>query len=203
MRPRRRPGPGVPAGHGLVARAARRQAGYTLVELLISLLLLVLVVEVAAQLLGETQQMLVDAGREALDPAAALVAVRLRADVLGASSAVAALKPDLSCAYLELLGNPPGPIFYQLEAGTLFRTVAAAGGAPLVSSIVLRGATSFHCVTSSAGGPTVVLLAYRYRRSRTRRSPLMLMPALWAPAREEVRESLILTPRGAGLGTAW
>jgi hypothetical protein len=183
--------------------AARREAGYTLVELLISLLLLVLVVEIAAQLLGETQQMLVDAGREALDPAAGLVAVRLRADVLSASSAIATVKPDLSCAYLELFGNPPGPIAYQLKGGTLVRMVLDANGVPIVSSIVLRGATSFHCVTSSVGGPTVVLLAYRYNRSRTRRSPLMLMPALWAPAREEVRESLILTLRGAGLGTSW
>jgi len=199
VRPRRRLNLGLPRGKG-------PETGYTLVEMVISLLLLVLVVEIAAQLLGETQQMLVDAGREALDPAAALVAVRLRADIMGASSAIAMVKPDLSCAYLELFGNPPGPIFYQLAAGTLTRTVAA-GGVPLVSSVVLRDATAFHCVTSSVGGatggPTVVLLAYRYRRSRTRRSPLMLMPALWAPPREEVRESLILTLRGAGLGTAW
>ena len=182
---------------------ARREAGFTLVETLISLLLLVLVVEIAAQLLGETQQMLVSSGREALDPAAALVATRLRADVLGASGAVAALNPDLSCAYLELVGNPPGPIFYQLTAGALVRTVAAAGGAPPRSAVLLRGAISFHCATSSLGGPTVVLLDYRYRRSRTRRSPLPLVPGLWAPSQEVVRESLILTPRGAGLGNTW
>jgi len=181
----------------------RREAGFTLIELVISLLLLALVVDIAAELLGETQQMLVDAGRQALDPAAALVATRLRADVLGATGAVAAQKPDLSCAFLELAGKPEGLVFYRLSAGTLVRTVVAAGGVPLGSSVLLRGATSFRCATSSLGGPTVVLLDYRYRRSRTRRSPLMLVPGLWAPPQEVVEESLILTPRGAGLGSSW
>jgi len=184
-------------------RGGGRQAGFTLVELLVSLLLLALVVDMAAQLMGETQQMLVDAGREVLDPAAALIATRLRADVLGASGAVAAQNPDLTCAYLELAGNPQGLIFYQLSGGALVRTLVAAGGVPLGSSVLLRGATSFRCATSSLGGPTVVLLDYRYRRSRTRRSPLMLVPGLWAPPTEVVEESLILTPRGAGLGTSW
>ncbi len=79
----------------------------------------------------------------------------------------------------------------------------AADGTPLGSAVLLRGATSFRCATSSMGGPLVVLLDYRYRRSRTRRSPLVLLPSLWAPAHEVVHESLVLTPRGAGLGTSW
>ena len=43
----------------------RGEAGFTLIELVVSLLLLALVVDITAQLLGETQQMLVDAGRQA------------------------------------------------------------------------------------------------------------------------------------------
>jgi hypothetical protein len=31
----------------------------------------------------------------------------------------------------------------------------------------------------------------------------MLVPGLWAPREEVVEESLILTPRGAGLGSSW
>lgn len=192
-----------PAGGGRRRRRRRREAGFTLIEMIVSLVLLVLVVDIAAQLLGETQQMLIDSGRQALDPAAALVATRLRADVLGAVGAVAAQKPDLSCGYLELLGNPVGPVFYQLNAGALVRTVVGADGIPIGSSVLLRGTTSFNCATASLGGPTVVLLDYRYRRSRTRRSPLMLVPGLWAPAQEVVHESLVLTPRGAGLGDTW
>ncbi len=185
------------------ARRSRWEEGFTLLELMVSMLLMAVAVTIAAELLGETQQMLVDAGREALDPPAALIAKLLRADVQGAAGAVAAQNPDLSCAFLELAGRPPGPIFYRLVAGNLVRSVLAADGTPLGSAVLLRGATAFHCATSSVGGPTVVLLDYGYRRSRTRRSPLMLVPSLWAPAREVVHESLILTPRGAGLGASW
>ncbi|HYL04807.1 MAG TPA: prepilin-type N-terminal cleavage/methylation domain-containing protein [Thermoanaerobaculia bacterium] len=185
------------------ATGGRREGGFTLVELVVSMLLFVVVVSIAAELLGEAQQMLVDAGREALDPAAALIAMRLRADVQGASAAVAAQNPDLSCAFLELSGQPPGPIFYRLVAGDLVRSVLDGSGAPLGSAVLLHRTTSFRCATSSLGGPTVVLLDYGYRRSRTRRSPLMLVPGLWAPALEAVHESLILTPRGAGLGASW
>jgi prepilin-type N-terminal cleavage/methylation domain-containing protein len=181
----------------------RAEAGFTLFEVLVSLLLLAVALAMSVQLLGETQQMLVDAARESLDPAAALIAARLRADVIGATVAVAAHRPDLSCDYLELVGHPPGPIFYRLAGDALVRSVVAAGGTTLGSTVVLRGATSFSCVSSAAGGTEVVLLGYQYRRSRTRRSPLMLPPALWSPRWEVVRESLILTPRGGGLGTSW
>lgn len=194
MRPR------VPRGRRRPRSAA---AGFTLVELVVSLALLALGVAISAQLLGESQQMLIDAGSEVLDPAAALVATRLRNDVLGATGAVAAQNPDLSCAYLELVGEPPGPIFYRLTGGALVRTVLAADGTPLGSSILLPKAASFLCVTSSLGGPTVVLLSYSYRRSGGRRSPLPMLPGLWGPRQQLVQESLILTPRGAGLGNSW
>jgi prepilin-type N-terminal cleavage/methylation domain-containing protein len=181
----------------------RAEAGFTLVEMVVSLLLLAVALAMSVQLLGETQQMLVDSAREALDPAAALIATRLRGDVLGATVAIAAHQPDLSCDYLELVGHPPGPIFYRLAGGALVRSVVTGGGAPPSSVVMLRGATSFSCVSSSLGGPEVVLLAYQYRRTRTRRSPLMLLPALWGPRWEVVSESLVLTPRGGGLGTSW
>jgi prepilin-type N-terminal cleavage/methylation domain-containing protein len=181
----------------------RATAGFTLVEVLVALLLLSLALAIAVQLLMETQQMLVDAARESLDPAAAVIATRLRADVLGATVAIAAHRPDLSCNYLELAGHPPGPIFYQLAGGSLVRSVTAANGTPLGSTVLLRGATSFSCFTSSAGGVEVVLLEYHYRRSRTRRSPLPSLPGQWGPRWEVVGESLVLTPRGGGLGSSW
>lgn len=190
---RRRPPPSGP------------QAGFTLVEVLVSLVLLILVLSIAAQLLGETQQMLVDAAREARDPAAALIATRLRVDVQGAAGAVAAPSPELACAYLELVGNPEGVIFYQLAGGGLVRSVLAADGTPVGSGVLLRGATAFTCVTivPPLGGFPVVRVDYHYLRSRSRRSPLMLLPSAWGPRQEEVRETLFLTPRGSGLGSWW
>jgi prepilin-type N-terminal cleavage/methylation domain-containing protein len=183
----------------------RRQAGFTLVETLVALVLLVLVLAIAAQLLGETQQMLVDASRELRDPAAALVATRLRADVLGATAAVAVQNPDLSCAYVELIGSPRGPIVYRLAGGGLVRSYLAADGTPHDSMVLLRPATWLACATFDpplASFP-IVRLDYRYLRSRVRRSPLPLLPSAWAPRQEEARETLFLTPRGAGLGEGW
>ena len=181
------------------------QAGFTLVEVLVSLVLLILVLSIAAQLLGETQQMLVDAAREARDPAAALIATRLRVDVLGASGFVAAPNPDLSCAYLELVGNPEGVIFYQLTGGAMVRSVLAPDGTPVGAGPLVRGATAFSCasVVNPLGGYPMVRLEYHYLRSRSRRSPLMLLPSAWGPRQEEVRETLFLTPRGSGLGSWW
>jgi hypothetical protein len=200
----------MPLATSLAGRRSRRshrsrcEAGFTLVEALVSMLLLVLVVMLAAQLLGETQQMFVDAARESLDPPAALIATRLRLDVLGASGAIAALNPDQSCAYVELLGHPEGPILYRMARGALLRSVLAADGTSQGSAILLRQATAFGCATIvNPGGYPVVRVDYRYLRSRTRRSPLMLMPSAWGPRQEEVRETLFLTPRGAGLGTWW
>jgi Tfp pilus assembly protein PilV len=185
--------------------ACRREAGFTLVEAMVSLLLLIVVLAMAAQLLGETQQMLADAAHESLDPAAALIAARLRVDVLGASGAIAAQNPDLSCAYVELIGNPEGPVVYHLAGGALVRSVLAADGTPQGSATLLRRATAFGCSTivNPLGGLTVVRIDYRYLRGRARRSPLVLLPSAWGPRQEEVRETLFLTPRGSGLGTWW
>jgi hypothetical protein len=187
------------------AATGRGDAGFTLVEAMVSLALLMLVLAIAAQLLGETRQMLVDAARESLDPAAALIATRLRVDVLGASGAVAAQNPDLSCAYVELIGNPEGPVLYHRVGGALVRSVLAADGTPQGSAILLRQATAFGCATivNPLGGFPVVRMDYRYLRARTRRSPLLLLPSAWGPRQEEVRETLFLTPRGSGLGTWW
>lgn len=183
-------------------RHGRGAAGFTLIEVLVSLLLLVVAMAIAAQLLGETRQMFVDASREELDPAAALIATRLRGDVQGAVAAVAAQNPDLSCASLQLVGTPEGTIVYAMVGSTLTRSVQAADGT-VRQAVVLRGATSFNCQTLPGNNVSMVRLDYQYGRSRTRRSPLPLLPGAWGPRQEQVSETLFLTPRGGGLGSSW
>jgi hypothetical protein len=171
--------------------------------MLVALVLLILAVILAAQLLGEAQQMMVSAAQQALDPAAAQVATRLRVDTLGATSAVAVQNADLSCAYLELIGNPGGTVVYLLSGGALVRATLGPLGILHGALPLLPGASFFSCATSQGAGSTVVLVSYQYGRSRTRRSPLQLMPGMWGPRQEQVRESLILTTRGGGLGMSW
>ena len=198
----------LPAAAALRASAAlpasrRPAAGFGLVEMLVALLLMILAITLAAQLLGEAQQMMVDAAQQALDPAAAQVATRLTVDALGATSAVALQNPDLSCASLELLGGPAGPVVYVLAGGSLVRESLGPLGTVQGAISFLPGTSFFSCATSPGAASTVVLVSYQYRRSRTRRSPLQLLPGMWGPRHEQVRESLILTTRGSGLGTSW
>jgi Tfp pilus assembly protein PilV len=180
-----------------------QEAGFTLVELLVSLLLMILGLLIAAQLLGETQQMFLDATRESLDPAGALIATRLRVDVLGASEAVAAQNADHSCDYLRLSGNSQGTIVYRLAEGDLVRSVLAADGTEVSTAVLLHDTKAFACQTIDTMGPSMVLLDYQYLRNKTRRSPLALMPSAWGASHELARESFLLTPRGAGLGNSW
>ena len=179
----------------------RDQAGFTLVEMLMSLVLLLLALAIAAELLGESQQMLVDAARESRDPSAPLVATQLRADILGASNAAALQNPDTSCALLQLVGHDEGTIVYQLVKGQLVRTVVAADGTVVGSSALLRGASDFECAATGTASAETVMLTYGYLRAGTRRSPLALVRA--PPAPQDMRESLVLVPRAAGLGGAW
>jgi type II secretory pathway pseudopilin PulG len=179
----------------------RAAAGFGLVEMLVSLLILILALALAAQLLGETQQMMLDAAHQVLDPAAAQFATRLRADVLGASGAIAVQNPDLSCAYLELTSTA-NPVVYLLSGGALVRATLGPSGLLQGAVPLLPGASVFSCATTGTT-PNVVLVTYQYSRSRTRRSPLPLLPGMWGPRQDQVRESLVLTARGAGLGSTW
>jgi type II secretory pathway pseudopilin PulG len=185
--------------------AAGGAAGFTLVELLVSLGLLILALLLAAQLLGETEEMMVDAAAQVLDPAAALVAMRLRNDVQGATSVVATqLDLQGDCAALQVLGNSEGPIYYQLSSGALWRSVVVGADMPPRQAKILPGVSAFRC--GNLVMPNAAPMAwvdYHYTRSRTRRSPLVLLPAFWAPRQEQASDTLFLTPRGAGLGQSW
>lgn len=183
----------------------RRRAGFTLVEMLVALLILLIGLAIAAGLLGETQQMLLDAMSESRDSPAALVATRLRADVQGATAVVAVHAAGREGSFgdrLELSG-PAGRIVVELVEGDLRRSVRAVDGTALGSAILLQHVRAFHCWTIDAGTSPAVGLDLEYRRSRARRSPLQLMPPRWGPREESVHETLFLTPRGGGLGPSW
>lgn len=180
------------------------QAGFTLVELLISFLLVILALALAGQLLMETQQMLVDAGREQLDPAAGLVIARIRGDVLAASSFAAVPDSLGGCGQLWLQGHPQGTVLYQKVGGQLRRSLFAPDGTLQGGNTLLRGLGAWGCSDlGGALGHQLLRLQLTYRRSRVRRSPLPLLPAQWGPAAEERTETLFLAPRGGGFGSQW
>ncbi len=183
-------------------RRRRVEGGFTLVEVLVALLVLLVGLAIAAGLLGEAQQMLADVVREARDPAAALVASRLRADIESASSAAVRRDPERDRDRLDLVG-PDRRVVLAAVDGELLRTVLGADGAPLGTAVLLQRLEEFRPTILAGDVGALVCLEYAYRRSRLRRSPLPLLPGQWGPREETARETLCLTPRGAGLGGGW
>ena len=203
--PRRGAGPlpGVPPrpGRGPLPGAAR-EAGFTLIEMLISFVLLVLAVTLAAQLLVEAAQMFADVAGEQRDTMVPLALARLRNDVQGAASYQDLALDPRSCSPLVLLGGASGTVVYTLQGEDLRRDVVAPDGTPGASELLMRQVTAWTCRAHGAM-PPVLELGFTYRRRAVRRTPLAVLPAHAKPNTEQKSESLFLTLRGGGLGSSW
>jgi prepilin-type N-terminal cleavage/methylation domain-containing protein len=178
--------------------AMKRQAGFTLVELMVSLVLLLLGLALAAQILMESAQLFAEAAGEQTDAPIPLAIARLRGDVLASSSFQVATGEEGLLLVLE--GHPAGTVFYERVGEELRRGVLDAAGDPGETTAVLRGVSQWVCLPAS---PRLVVLGVRYRRHAVPRSPLPRLPAFRGPATEERQEWLALAPRGGGLGDGW
>jgi hypothetical protein len=152
-----------------------------------------------AQLLMETTQQLTDAAAEQVEAPMPLVRARLRADIQAAEQARCVLRPDGTPDEARLLGHPAGTIVYRVDAGVLSRRVEDTHGKVLGEGPVLRGVESWSCL--DGGG--LLWLQLNYRRRAVRRTPLVVEPEARGPLTELRVESLLVAPRGAGLGEGW
>lgn len=180
-------------------QSSRRDAGFTLLEMLISLVLLALALTLAAQVLIESQQMLADATVEQRDPAVPLVMARLKAEVRKSTGFAAEGNG------LLLLGLPEGPVIYRMAGGWLQRAVLDSAGEPAGERNVLRGITDWNCRSIPNPSGTVSLLAVeiRYLQYVPRKSPLPGLPVWRGPTTRERSEVFFVAPRGSGMGEAW
>ena len=174
-----------------------RQAGFTLVELLISLLVMSVALALAAQVMMEAAQMLTDAAAEQADAPMPLVAARLRGDVRAAAGFE--VLPGLEGPALFLEGHPAGLVVYQKVGDELLRTVLDETGEVLGETPALRGVTSWSCAPIAPG---LVAVNLSHRRSAIR-GPLPALPGNRGPRSEERTESFLVAPRGGGLGFSW
>lgn len=171
------------------------QAGFTLVELMISLLLTLLALGLAAQVLMESAQVLTDTAAEQIDAPVPLALARIRGDVQSSRS-----YSVLSGSRLMLFGHPAGTLVYEQSGGELTRTVLDPLGSPLGSATVMRRVTDWSCLAVTS---RLVSITFRYQRHAPRRSPLPTAPGRRGPTSEERMESLLLALRGGGLGVGW
>ncbi len=178
-----------------VSEPARGARGFTLVEVLIALVLLILALALAAQLLEESAQRLAAVQGEATEPPADLLLARLRGDVRAAASL--AVLPD---GALRLDGHPAGTVVYRRLGSELRREVYGADGELAAATPAWRNVVGF---ASAALSDRLAAVAVRYRRRKLGRSPLPGLPVDRGPAWEERSESLVAAARGAGLGPGW
>ncbi|HEY4572961.1 MAG TPA: prepilin-type N-terminal cleavage/methylation domain-containing protein [Thermoanaerobaculia bacterium] len=176
----------------------RRQAGFTIVEMMIALVLLLVGLMIAADLLMESSRLFVETAGEALDNPAPLAAARMRADIQGSTSVTPLLSPldNRTLIGVDVQGGSQ-EIVYQKIGDVIYRSIVLFPGSPPQDPAPLwRGVTSWSCEAGSKDEP--VILAITYSRRTTPHTPLPVLPADRGPLQEEVQEILYVLPRGDG-----
>jgi prepilin-type N-terminal cleavage/methylation domain-containing protein len=175
------------------------QAGFTLIELSISLVILLVALAIASQLLMETSQLFAETSGESLDTPVPLVIARIRGDVQGSVGAYPVFDDDGSLARI-VIQDVDRQVFYGKASGDLYRTVELDDGSRR-TSLLWRGVTGWSCQRIDPKG--LIELEVSYRRRSVPHTPLPALPALRGPVTEELTQRMFLLPRGAGLGETW
>lgn len=105
----------------------RRQAGYSLLELTVSSLVLMLVLALAAEMLQDVGKQVAWSGRRAIEMSPELALDQIRNDLRASSGPMATLGMWQS-APLAITGASSGTVIYQVEDGDLVRRNLTSGG---------------------------------------------------------------------------
>lgn len=177
-----------------------RQEGFSLLEMMIVLVLLMVGLMIAADLLMETSQLFAETSGEALDTPVPLVIARIRGDIQGGVGVGTVLREDgtLDKVQIQGLGEQ---IVYEKNGDTLFRTVLSDAAPPQGSQILWRGVSDWRCQIMP--GTALVELSVTYSRRATPRSPLPGMPVDRGAISQQLTQKMFLLPRGGGLGDSW
>lgn len=176
------------------------QAGFTLVELLIAMVLLALALAIAAQLLLEASKLFAETSGEALETPVPLAIARIRNDIQGAISVMPLRDEEGTLVQVAIQGYA-GQIFYSREGGTLYRTFVPPDELPQDPAPLWREVTGWSC--DLIPGTKLIDLEVVYTRRSTARTPLPPLPVDRGPLTETLTQRMFLLPRGAGLEGTW
>jgi prepilin-type N-terminal cleavage/methylation domain-containing protein len=182
---------------GLPPRSGR--AGFTLIELSISLAILLIALALASQLLMETAQLFAESSGESLNAPVPLLIARIRGDVQGSTGVVPIYDAGV-LVRVDVQGRD-GRIYYEKMGVALYRTFEPWDGSPPRTALLWPGVTGWSCDRLEPKG--LILLEVTYRRRSTPHTPLPTLPALRGPLTETLTQRMFLLPRGAGLGETW
>lgn len=170
----------------LSASRRARQAGFTLVELLVSLLLLLLVFLLAGRLLVESGRIFAAAGRELRAPDDELALRALRADLRGGVPS-GSWGADWSSEPLVLLEGARA-VAWATDGERLFRAEASDAGEPPVQRAQLDGVIAFRWRVPVPG-----LFEVEIVRRRPEHAPLARVLSAGWRRRGETLETASLT----------
>jgi prepilin-type N-terminal cleavage/methylation domain-containing protein len=174
----------------------QRQGGFTLIEMTIVLVLMLVGLMIAADLLMETSRLFAETSGEAIETPVPLVIARIRADVQGSTAVTPELNLDgtrLDKVHIRTLGEE---ILYQKLGDSLYRTVVPDYGPPNDPEVLWHGVTDWTCTTGGKSSP--VSFSVSYLRRTTPHTPLPVLPFYRGPLSEPRMEKFYLLPRGNG-----
>lgn len=111
-------------------------AGFTVLEMLVSFVVLAVAMTIASSLLLESQRRLAHSARRALEPTAAIALDQIRADVR-ASRGILASDFEWTWDPLVLSGHPAGTVRYEKRGAELVRRIFDRYGTPQGSGRVI------------------------------------------------------------------
>lgn len=178
---------------------AQRQAGFSLLELLIVMVISGVALLLASRLFLEAQSRLAHEGKRQTEPVGQLAAEQLQADVRMSSGIEATLVSGWLSRELVLLGHPAGRVSYLREGNQLVRRVERQRQGGKVEGgqrVILDDLTTFRW-RPVPGGMVDVEMSFR----RTGRLRGMAAGGNWTGevSDRETRRLRVL-PRGGGGG---
>ncbi len=174
----------------------RREAGFSVLELLVSFAILALAMTIAGRLLLEAQARMAHSARQALEPAASIALKQVRADVRAAGR-VPAIDFEWDWGPLILLDHPAGTVRYERVDGDLVRSVGDEG-----QRVVLRPVRIWRW-RLARGAPLPLVEIELGHREIPRFALLTAAGQREAPLPVTRTLRVAASPRGAGGRSGW